>query len=215
MSAGEHWSTYWAAAREGADEELMPLAVRMGLAKPGDQFESFVPALRRYKEGDPRVEVLQMLTLLVRAWSMGALVARTRDRLHDVLFDESCGINRAAAMELIDEQIADEHFTVLERFEELRSRCFGSLSTLSAMTSFRVRIGANARREIGEQTRQRVRAAASAYQHLSRERAAAEIADKVGKSPATVRRMLSEIFPGDTWNTSDDSSRQIGGSGTR
>jgi hypothetical protein len=55
------------------------------------------------------------------------------------------------------------------------------------------------RRLIGAASRGRVRAQATTRKHLSKERAAAEISDAVGLSTGTIKRYLSELFPGDNW----------------
>jgi hypothetical protein len=58
---------------------------------------------------------------------------------------------------------------------------------------------ANGRRLIGATSREKVRTAAQKFKHLSKESAAPNIADSVGLSAGTVRRYLSELFPGDKW----------------
>lgn len=55
------------------------------------------------------------------------------------------------------------------------------------------------RRLIGANSREKVRVQASIWKHLSKESAAAEISDAIGLSSGTVRRYLSELFPGDDW----------------
>ncbi len=62
-----------------------------------------------------------------------------------------------------------------------------------------VRRAANGRRLIGATSRAKVAKSAQAFKHLSKEKAAIEIADKVQLDPGTVRRYLSELFPGDKW----------------
>ncbi len=58
---------------------------------------------------------------------------------------------------------------------------------------------ANGRRLIGSTSRQKVKDKAMEYKHLSKEAAAAEIAEVVGLSPGHVRRYLTQLFPGDEW----------------
>lgn len=62
-----------------------------------------------------------------------------------------------------------------------------------------VKRAAKGRRLIGATSRGKVAASAKNYQHLSKESAAPAIAANVGLSPATVRRYLTELFPGDSW----------------
>lgn len=75
---------------------------------------------------------------------------------------------------------------------------------MTAMTHARdehVRRGADGRRLIGATARERVRKAAQRHQgKVTREAAAIEIAEEVGRSPATVRRMLTSLFPGARWS---------------
>lgn len=60
------------------------------------------------------------------------------------------------------------------------------------------------RRLIGETTKERIRRAAKEHMHQSKTDAAPEIARKVGLSSGRVQRLLSVIFPGDTWVASSD-----------
>ena len=55
------------------------------------------------------------------------------------------------------------------------------------------------RQEIGAASRDRVRKASADYRHLSKELAAPKIAEAANLSPGTVRRYLSELFPGVEW----------------
>lgn len=57
----------------------------------------------------------------------------------------------------------------------------------------------NGRRLIGANSRAKVASAAESFRHLSKERAAAAIAQTVNLDPGTIRRYLSELFPGDKW----------------
>ena len=59
------------------------------------------------------------------------------------------------------------------------------------------------RRRIGANSREKVRAQAVSLQHLSKESAAAEISNIVGLAPGTIRRYLSELYPGDDWKKCD------------
>lgn len=60
--------------------------------------------------------------------------------------------------------------------------------------------GTNGRRRIGDKTREQVRHQVQPHRgQMSREAAAILVADAIRKSPATVRRLLSELFPGESW----------------
>ena len=63
---------------------------------------------------------------------------------------------------------------------------------------------ANGRRLIGATTRNRVRAEAAKRMHLTKGAAAYEIGSAINLSPDRVRKLLSELFPGDSWVTSPD-----------
>lgn len=64
--------------------------------------------------------------------------------------------------------------------------------------------GAKGRRKIGARTRSQVIDAAKTYLgKSSKEAAAVKIAQSIGKSSGAVRKLLSEIFPGDKWSVVD------------
>lgn len=63
----------------------------------------------------------------------------------------------------------------------------------------RARLATKGRRAIGTKSRIKVKIEAEHYRHLSKERAAAEIADIVNLDTGTIRRYLSELFPGNMW----------------
>ena len=59
---------------------------------------------------------------------------------------------------------------------------------------------AKARRRIGDNKRQKVRDLAAQHKgRVSKERAAFEIAEKIGASPGSIKKLLSEMFPGARW----------------
>ncbi|MBK7001289.1 MAG: hypothetical protein IPH35_15340 [Rhodoferax sp.] len=57
----------------------------------------------------------------------------------------------------------------------------------------------NGRRLIGATSRAKVAKAAESFKHLSKEKAAASMAGVVNLDSGTIRRYLSEIYPGDKW----------------
>jgi hypothetical protein len=73
------------------------------------------------------------------------------------------------------------------------------LGKIESERASRVARASNGRRLIGASSREKVAGAAQVYRHLSREKAAMEIANDVNLSSGTVRRYLSELFPGDKW----------------
>lgn len=80
----------------------------------------------------------------------------------------------------------------------------GYLRAMLDMRAANSRRGANGRRLIGTTTREKARAAAEQFRGKhSRESAAPMVAELIGKSPATVRKLLSELFPGEAWRDQD------------
>lgn len=77
------------------------------------------------------------------------------------------------------------------------------------ITSKRISLAADKRKMQGNATKERVKAAAQKYRNLTKEQAAPLLADEVHLSPGTVRRYLSTMFPGKTWEASVDSSQPI------
>ena len=62
----------------------------------------------------------------------------------------------------------------------------------------------NGRRLIGATTRENVKKEAAKHMHLNKGAAAYEISSKINLSPDRVRKLLSELFPGDSWVASAD-----------
>jgi hypothetical protein len=62
-----------------------------------------------------------------------------------------------------------------------------------------VKRAANGRRLIGATSRAKVAKAAEQFRHLSKGNAAYEMASIVNLDPGTIKRYLSELFPGDKW----------------
>lgn len=81
---------------------------------------------------------------------------------------------------------------------------FNMNTTLQDERAEQARRATNGRRLIGASTRERVRVAAEHHRHLKKGDAAFEIAPKVGLSHDRVRKLLSELFPGDSWGISSD-----------
>lgn len=78
----------------------------------------------------------------------------------------------------------------------------GYLSAISDIQDERTRLAAAKRREDGKRSRDRLRAAADEVRgRMTREAAADELSEKLGKSPSTLRRLLSKEFPGESWSS--------------
>lgn len=76
------------------------------------------------------------------------------------------------------------------------------LKAEKAMLS-KVRKAANGRRLIGASTRERVAKEAEALRHKTKDDASYEIAKIIGKGNGTVKRYLTELYPGDKWKTTN------------
>ena len=63
----------------------------------------------------------------------------------------------------------------------------------------RIQSAADGRKKIGAASRAKIAKAAEAFRHLSKGNASYEIADIVSLDPGTIKRYLSELFPGDAW----------------
>ncbi|MDE2395489.1 MAG: hypothetical protein KGM91_08610, partial [Burkholderiales bacterium] len=93
--------------------------------------------------------------------------------------------------------------TFLVECRRLTNHAYGYLCALRDVQRATVRRGADGRRSIGDTTKKRIRVAAhevlSDNPDLSKERAAPIIGNLVGKSPSTVRGLLSKMFSAEEW----------------
>jgi hypothetical protein len=82
------------------------------------------------------------------------------------------------------------------------AHCQGFLMGMRESSLEAIRRGAAGRRLIGASTREKIRREALKLTPpgLSKEKAAFQIADSVQLSSGTVRRLLSELFPGSSWH---------------
>lgn len=88
--------------------------------------------------------------------------------------------------------------------------CRGYLSALAAVSHESAGRATGGRLRVGRESRDKVRQAAEGRRHLSREAAAIDIAREINLSSSTVRRRLSELFPGDEWALSADAAHTSG-----
>jgi hypothetical protein len=95
------------------------------------------------------------------------------------------------------------HFENLMELKVLRGMIVGTLGSLGlSLKEIRlasVKKASKGRKLIGAASRSKVKKAAEFYRHLSKEKAAPEIAKIVSLDSGTVRRYLSELFPRDAW----------------
>lgn len=196
--------TYWASARAAIESKLIPLAQKTNCIPRGATLDSLRSRTPRFDRDDPKREAALSVQLLSELCAKGDSLVALREQLTPALQGQ------AAALALVDETMAGAHEEIAPICDHLRVQLAGYLAALDAVNAFRVKRGAKSRRAQGDVTRERVKSAARRYTHLSRESAAVQIADEVGKSSGTIRRLLSELFPGDRWNKSADSSQHTG-----
>ena len=82
-------------------------------------------------------------------------------------------------------------FAVAYRLGRVNERAWHTLVAVTKAT--------NGRRLIGATSRAKVALSAESFRHLSRSNASYEMADIVNLDPGTIKRYLSELFPGDKW----------------
>lgn len=107
-----------------------------------------------------------------------------------------------AAFPIEDSERAPElQEVVLLAADELPA-AMGYLHAIDDARQATVKRGANGRRNVGEQTREKARRAAEPHRgRMSRDAAAALVAEAIHKSPSYVRRLLSQEFPGGAWDS--------------
>jgi len=82
------------------------------------------------------------------------------------------------------------------------SFCLGRMREIQVIDATHVQRAVratNGRRLIGASSRAKVAKAAESLKHLSKEKAAAAMSSHVNLDPGTIRRYLSELFPGEKW----------------
>ncbi len=83
----------------------------------------------------------------------------------------------------------------------------GAANSNHELIQANVKRAANGRRLIGATTREKVRLEAIKHRHKSKEQAAADMAANVNLSIGHIKRLLSDLFPGDSWRTDDATKR--------
>ncbi len=190
--------TYWSEARASIEGKLVPLAQKTNCIPPGATLDSLRHRTLRFERDDPKREAALQMRLLAELCAIGDLLVRQRDDFVKPLQ------GHRDAIAVVDEALAGAHEEFVPICDHVRVQLVGYLTALAAVNSFRVKRGAKSRRVQGDATRERVKLAARRFNHLSRESAAVHIADEIGKSSGTIRRLLTELFPGDEWHKSID-----------
>lgn len=194
----DEFAPYWASARASIESTLMPLARKTRCLPQGATFESVRLRIPKFDRDDPKREVVDSIALLSLLCAKGDVLVQLRSKLAHTLKEHE------AAIALVDETLKGSHEELVSLCDHLRLQLAGYLAAINATNAFRVSRGAKVRRTQGNATRDRVKSVARRYTHLSRESAAVQIAEEIGKSSGTVRRLLSELFPGDQWHKSTD-----------
>ena len=93
-----------------------------------------------------------------------------------------------------------QQLQVIAILSEQRGCLAGVLAAIAVGINQTVRRGASGRKKQGDATRARVQQMADGLRgRMSKEVAAVKVAEAVGKSTSTVRRLLSELYPGTSW----------------
>ncbi|MET3442971.1 hypothetical protein ABIC94_003760 [Variovorax paradoxus] len=197
--------TYWTSAEARIDNELLPLAIKVKCFPKGatasDLGKHF---LARTRDGDGRLtgpkrkiaDGLRALSLLCKTGQYYLLYQVTAyAELENVPIPD----HRAADMRMIEESFLRSHSELYALFEQYSMLIEGYLVAMNDISQQNVDRGAAGRRELGEQTMNKVKEAAQKFMHLPKDAAASLISEEIGKSASTVRRLLSEQFPGAAW----------------
>jgi hypothetical protein len=75
----------------------------------------------------------------------------------------------------------------------------GEVSRRNQVAKLNSKRATNGRRLIGAASRAKVAKVAESFMHLSKEKAASAMSNSVNLDTGTIRRYLSELFPGDKW----------------
>jgi hypothetical protein len=182
-----------------ADNRLLPAARLAGLVKPEATRESvcsdfFLRILGKNDSESVDVD-----------WAPSGSAEAARSNLEFALF--------LIHLHNAEVEIRDfaEALGVLDRVHDECMYLLGFCDAVVVSRGLQTASAAKGRRAIGEQSREKVRAAARAYigRNLSKERVAAELALKLHLDASTIRRKLSELFPGKAWEDGgiNDSAR--------
>lgn len=180
-------------------DELLPLARRVKCVPASMTLEALLDTqeLALPSDGDssiagPRLQALRLLEYVARLYRTArALAAEPGADPAPMLGRYQDGINRV---------MWSDAEMVRVVYSRAFYHCLGYMRALVDVAEANGGRAAAGRRSMGEIRRNAIREAAQKWRHLSRERAAVEIAKEVNLSSGTVRRHLSTMFKGDAWS---------------
>lgn len=197
---------YWAAAQAHMDNVLLPMAIKARCFPEdttADDLEKHIfdpsAATEEPQPSDPRLRAAQAVRLLCGVCHAGFALSNIQATMHARLAELPLGDHRAAAMQVIDEPFLQGHADLYATFEEFAPQLGGYFAAIQDFSRHNAQRGAAGRRELGAQTMNKVKEVAPKFMHLSKDSAAALIAQEIGRSASTVRKLLSDMFPGPAW----------------
>ena len=174
------------ALRQELEEKLLPIAVGLGLSKVGSDPQTILDACmdslaeQSYPKSSCTPEERVSIYLALVVGTLYNAISFSRRRLED-----DCRKSGEWAF----------RFTT-----ELRAY----LVAVQDVRRARSAPATAGRKMKGEKTRQKIEQAANPLKgKISKEQAAVQISEQLSLSPATVRKILMEIFPGATWKDLD------------
>ncbi len=197
---------YWAHAQSRVDNLLLPMAIRARCfpkSTTANDLEKHINnptgSTGKPKPTDPRLRAAEGVRLLSATCHTGFLLLKLEAQLRTGVASTAMVDDRAAVMAMIDEVFLQSHADLYSIFQEYAPKVSGYLDAIYDSSHHNAQRGAAGRRGIGGQTTGKVKEVAPKYMHLPKDTAAALIGGEIGRSASTVRRLLSELFPGSAW----------------
>jgi hypothetical protein len=181
------WERGYGEVHQAVVDDLLPLARRLRVVPRDESLESIVLRMLdgnfEIPEADPEHPVPKKLAAIA-FWGMlsGLLIG---------------------AMQRESQQNDDEQ---VRRTIGLLPEVRGYLRAMCDVQGLRTNSGAVGRRKVGEASKVKVMAAVQPYLgRISKEQAAHIICEQVHMSSATVRVMLTKLYPGEAWSKRESS----------
>lgn len=164
-------------------QDAMPMAVRLAVIEAGTSSEDI--------EGWPD-EPAQAPTMQTEDGRKGLAA------LYLMCLTKNLGYIRAAHTERLP--VSTEQLQAIAVLCEQRGCLAGLFAAIAVGINQTTRRGASARKKQGDETRARIKQEAEPLRRrMSKEAAAVKVAQAVGKSTSTVRRLLTELYPSGAW----------------